>query len=307
MTVGDSSRCVTRCAATSPHSRSGPGKSGAPSYRTSRARGAATRDRPRAHHPAEVGEPEQGVATPEIELVGEVLRALDREAPVDVDGALRPPGRTRGVDQHVGRLGIDVLVGELRRLAVDGLVPPSVASSRPRYVQRGAGAPNDEHPSHRRRRRDRLVRDRLEPDPRAAPEEPIRGDEHGGLAVGQPSRDRRRRVPAEDRGVRWPRPARRRAATTVSTSIGRDPDPVTGPNAMGVRVSARRDPRHRPAPGSSAFEPPVCLPGDRAAIRIALARGDGGPGVVERATVHQRAQAGPARPGRAPRAVASPL
>ena len=53
------------------------------------------RDRPRTHHPAEVGEPEQAVAATEVELVGEVLGALDREAAVDVDGALRPAGRAR--------------------------------------------------------------------------------------------------------------------------------------------------------------------------------------------------------------------
>ena len=48
------------------------------------------RDGPRAHHPAEVGEPEEAVARPEVEAVREVLRALDREAAVDVDGALWP-------------------------------------------------------------------------------------------------------------------------------------------------------------------------------------------------------------------------
>ena len=47
-------------------------------------------DRPRAHHPAEVGEPEQRVARAQVEAVGEVLGALDREAAVDMDRALRP-------------------------------------------------------------------------------------------------------------------------------------------------------------------------------------------------------------------------
>ena len=63
-------------------------------------------DRPRPHHPAEVGEPEERVALAKVERVGEILGALDRETAVDVDGALRPARRSGRVDQHVGRLGI---------------------------------------------------------------------------------------------------------------------------------------------------------------------------------------------------------
>ena len=42
-------------------------------------------DRPRPHHPAEVGDPEEHVARLHVEAVRHILRALDREAAVDVD------------------------------------------------------------------------------------------------------------------------------------------------------------------------------------------------------------------------------
>src|SRR3954471_3467563 len=48
------------------------------------------RDRPWTHHPTEIREPEEAVAGAEVEAVREILRALDREAAMDVHGTLRP-------------------------------------------------------------------------------------------------------------------------------------------------------------------------------------------------------------------------
>ena len=178
-----------------PRAGPGPGWSGAPSYRTSRA---PSRSAPEIAHgpiiqPRSVN---QNRASPraQVERVGEVLGGLDREAAVDVDRALRPAGRARGVDQHVRRLGVGRRRGRRRRARrptrsrrVDRLVPPAVAlrgsTARRRAI---AEPPDDDDPADRRRQRDGLVGDRLHRDDRAAAEEPVGGDEDARLAVAQP-------------------------------------------------------------------------------------------------------------------------
>ena len=119
-------------------------------------------DRPRAHHPAEVGEPAQRVARAQVERVGEVLGGLDREAAVDVDGALRLAGRARGVDHHVRRLG----VGQRHRRRRPRAAGPASPRPAPRTTRRpgpasigtsSAVAPeppdDDDRPDRRRRAR----------------------------------------------------------------------------------------------------------------------------------------------------------
>jgi len=67
--------------------------------------------RPGTHHPAHVGEPEEGVAGLQVEAVRQVDGRLDREATVHVQRTLRPAGGSGGVDDHervvgVGRHGL---------------------------------------------------------------------------------------------------------------------------------------------------------------------------------------------------------
>ena len=164
-----------------------------------------TGDCPRTHHPAEVGEPEQAVAGPEVEAVGQVLRALDREAAVDVDGALGPAGRARRVDDHVGRLG----VGLRRRRGAAGASGSAISvdhqRSRP-STQASCGASGLSRPTTSivldgRRLCDCGVRGLLHADLAAAAESAVDRDKQGGTGVVQPARNRRGRIAGEDRDV----------------------------------------------------------------------------------------------------------
>ena len=58
-----------------------------------------------AHHPADVADPVHRVAGLHVVGVHHVLRGLDREAAVAVDGALGPAGRARRVEQHQRGVG----------------------------------------------------------------------------------------------------------------------------------------------------------------------------------------------------------
>ncbi len=163
-------------------------------------------DRPGTHHPAEVGEPEERLVRSQVETVGQVLGALDREAPVDVDRAFRPAGRARCVQDHVGRFGVglrgmrqrdDRFVGHL-------LVPPQVPTLHPwRRLRAGSVA----KPAHHQHSLDggsacgRLIGRLLEPDDGTAAQEPIRRDEQLGLAIGQAAGRGRTGVAREDRRV----------------------------------------------------------------------------------------------------------
>ncbi len=233
-------------------------------------------DRPRTHHPAEVGEPEQRVARAEVELVRQVLRGLDREAAVDVDGALRSAGRARRVDEHVRRLGIDVAADRRRppRRAT-GVVPPRVAPVVPRRRDAVAGAPHDDDAANRRTVGHRGIGDGLERHPRAASQEPVRGDQHGRLAVGETGRDRRAprsrrrsacRSPAAGRAPGPRRPSRR--ASAAGSRRGRR---TRRPAPTDVARRSRRPP---PAPRSSGAErrrprPPRRAPRHRGRARLA--------------------------------------
>ena len=84
-------------------------------------------DGPGTHHPADVGEPEEGVVLLDVEEVGHVLRALDGEAAVDMDGAFGLAGGAGGVDQHVGVFGVGEDGLEVGRGGIYGFVPPGIA------------------------------------------------------------------------------------------------------------------------------------------------------------------------------------
>src|SRR5262249_51767573 len=91
-------------------------------------------DRPWAHHPAEVRHPEERIVRLYVKAVRHVLRRLDREAVVRVDGALRAARRAGGVDEHEGVFGLRPLRLALRRLARNDLMPPMIAPFRPRNI-----------------------------------------------------------------------------------------------------------------------------------------------------------------------------
>ncbi len=116
--------------------------------------------RPGTHHPAHVGEPEERVAALQVEAVGQVHGGLQREAGVDVDGALRPPGGAGGVDDHERVVGIGR--GRLQRLIrgrCHRCIPPDVARRAPRHI--GSRATDDQAALDRWRRGERLVGGRL--------------------------------------------------------------------------------------------------------------------------------------------------
>ncbi len=241
------------------------------------------------HHPAEVGEPEQGVAPRQVERVGEVLRGLDREAAVDVDGTLRPPGRSRGVDDHVRRLGVALrrLVGLTCLVGFGGRVAPAhVATVGPRHVDGVARTTHDDHPLDGRRRGKRRVRDRLQVDPGAASEEAVDRYQELRFAVGKARCDRRRTVSGEDRREDRPDPADgEHRDHRLRKHRQQDPDPVALADAELSKVIGRTMDCHRQLAIRQLDDRTVLtLPRHRDATRVALgARLDRGPRPVERA------------------------
>ena len=82
-----------------------------------RPQGQGAADRPRAHHPADVGEPEQAIVLAHVEAVGHVLGRLHRKATVHVHRALGLARGAAGVDDHEGVVGVGVAnPGRFRRL-----------------------------------------------------------------------------------------------------------------------------------------------------------------------------------------------
>ena len=147
------------------------------------AEGQGAEDGPGAHHPAEVGQPEEAVVLLDIEAVGHILGGLEGEAGVDVHCALGPPGCPRGVEEQTRVLGVGPLGRGVGWLGRHQVVPPDIAPAGPGH--RPAEAAADEHVLDGGRlghgRVGRLLhRHRL-----PAAEEAIGGDEQRGLAVGQ--------------------------------------------------------------------------------------------------------------------------
>ena len=157
----------------------------------------AAADRPRPHHPAEVGDQKRTSSALHVEAVGHVLRGLDREAAVDVDRALRPAGGAGGVDDHVG-----VVRRRSRRSRTRQAGPGTTSchqTSRPAVqgTSRRCAA-----------RRGRCARRRRPPPRRRPPSwgpchgaEPRRGDEQVCVAIAQSGGERLGPEPGEDRRV----------------------------------------------------------------------------------------------------------
>ena len=190
-------------------------------------------DLPRPHDPADVGEPEQALARPEVDLERDLLGDLHEEAAVHVHRALGPAGRAARVRD------------EQRMFAVDGerVERSRPATSRERR-RRACGIEHERDgaragrpgpcarsaPGRRRRRRLPSSRRRL---PRRV------------KAVGGDQRDRGR-VREADRDCVGAVAARRSAGTPRRASRSRTaPRPSRGSSAGRGRP---RRPRRRPAP-----------------------------------------------------------
>ena len=224
----------------------------------------------------------------------QVLGALDREPAVDVDGALRPSGRARGVDEHVRRLGVGRL--RPRRLAVAGR--PAGASARSAVSCHQASRPSTHgveiaSPARRTtttRRTDGTAATASSATAFSGTHDPRRRKPSAVISIdASQSASRaamagaatRRRSACRSPGAR----PRARTATTVSTSIGsRIADPVAGADAERVQVvvAARRP---RPASsrvGQHADRAVLALPGERRTVRVPRdPRLEGRPRVVE--------------------------
>ncbi len=116
---------------------------------------------------------------------------------MDVDRALRPAGGARGVDDHVGRLGITIRGAA--RWRVPRRRPPDIATLGPGNVECVPGARDDDDPFDRRRLGHRGVRHPLQVDPAPASKEPIGGDKQPGVAIGEARSDGWGPVAREDR------------------------------------------------------------------------------------------------------------
>ena len=115
------------------------------------------REQPRAHDPADVGQPVDAVAGLEVAGVAALARDLDEESAVHVHGALGPAGRARGVGEHERVLGVDRASRAASRATRDELVPPDVAPVLPRdglagvaHDDRRCGRPARARPPRRR-------------------------------------------------------------------------------------------------------------------------------------------------------------
>ncbi len=140
---------------------------------------------PRPHDPAHVGREEHAVARLQVGLVGGLARDREQEPALDVQRALRLPGRAGGVRKEVGRFARQL---ERRQLAGAELDVPGSIRARPLddVLDRG-------------RVTDRLVDRLAHRHSGAAAERVVRGDHDPCLRVAQTLHDRRRGEPGEDR------------------------------------------------------------------------------------------------------------
>ena len=168
------------------------------------------------------------------------------------------------------------------------LVPPGVATVRPGHgaPQPVAQPPHDQHPLHAGRHRDRLVRGALERHHRAAPVEPVGGDEQRRVAVGEAAGHGRRAVAREDRRVDGAdAPDRQHRDDRLGHERQVDADPVAGRHAQAAEHPGRAiDLGLELRVGEAADLAVLALPGQRMAVGVAGRAGvHGGRGVVERA------------------------
>ena len=138
---------------------------------------------PGAHHPADVGEPEEEVALPEVHGVADLFSHGGEAARVGVDRALGLSRRARGVEDEGARLGGKALGLGLLRLPRGELPPGDVASRLHGNGQAGARA--DHHLFHRGPQREGLVHRFLDRGLLSPPESPVRSEEEARPGVGQ--------------------------------------------------------------------------------------------------------------------------
>ena len=229
-------------------------------------------DQPGTHHPAEIGQPEEGVVVLQIEAGGQVMGGLDREPGVDVDRPLRATGGAGGVDEHVRLVGVGLDRREVWRRLRNDVVPPDVAARGPRDVITGAA--QDEAGPHAGRLSHRLVGDGLHGNHLAAAEGAIGGDEQAGLTVVQPRAERLRSEPgehrqedgaqlaqSENRDHRF-RQHRHEHPDAVSPAHAELAQRVRQPVRLGLQLAEGepRAPRRRPPPRSARCARPQVLP-----------------------------------------------
>ena len=156
-------------------------------------------DLPRPHDPADVGEPEQALARPQVGLERDLFGDLDEEAAVHVHRALGPAGRAARVRDEQRVLAVDRDRVEPVGLTVGQLVEREVAS-RLSSARRRVRARHDDDGVHRsaparpRRRRSPSSARRL---PRRV--KPSAVIERDRARVVEPDRDRVGAVAGEDR------------------------------------------------------------------------------------------------------------
>ena len=184
-------------------------------------------DLPRAHDPAEVGDPVEHLAAMQVDLVRDLRRDLHEEPAVDVEHALRTPGRPARVPDEQRMLALEGLRRQrIVGLGRDELRPVPLARSRAAADTAqhdgladgpGAGGGGAGHLGHRHRP--------------PLPREGVGREEHLHVGVRQAHRDRVRAEPAEDRD-----PDRSELRTRHHRGDGlrqhreEDPDRVAGSN-----------------------------------------------------------------------------
>ena len=149
-------------------------------------------------------------------------------------------------------------------------MPPGVAAVCPGSCDGTGRTLDDQHSTDGRRGGHRRIGDRLQPDPRAAPEEAVGGDQHRRLAIGQARGDRRRPIAREDRRVDRLEPSEREDGDHgFDQHREQDPDSVAGPDAVGVQPArGGLDRRRQLGVGQLANGAVLAFPGDRSAVGI---------------------------------------
>ena len=273
ITVGEMPMMVTPWRSTSAQSRSGSGiVRRALVDHERRAEHQRPADRPRPHHPAHVGQPEERVVLLNVEEVRHVLRALDREAAVDVDRALGLAGGARGVDQHVRVFGL----GQRRSRS------PATGQARPHATRRRAPRAREPRwPTRRttsvcwtfRRLGGRGVGGLLHRHDLAAPVEAVGRDKHLRAAVLQPCGHRIGAIAGEDGHVdRAELSAGQRRRDDLRDHRQIDADPVALADAkagerVGGLVRERRAARRRCSGGPRRPRPPRSAPPSSRCVR----------------------------------------
>ena len=287
--------------------RSGPGWFGAPSNRNTVAPSARRADDlPRAHDPAEVGEPEQRLAGVQVDLVGDLLGDLHEEPAVHVHRALRPAGGAARVGDEQRVLGVEARVSNRSGCAASSSSQPT---SRPSVH----GTSSRPQRATTRRRARRSARAATASSATSfigtvlpAPREAVGGDQHLRAGVGQARGDgvgaeaARRSAGRRRRASRTRSPRRRPRAPSAGRCRPRRPSPTPSEARPFARRSAisrssRVGDRAGPSP-SSPSQTTASASGVRSAHRS-----------TQLCARFTRAAAEPRRPLDAARGVEHPL